>query len=105
MSMILTPKQDEAQRILAGSATHVLLEGGSRSGKTSLLTRNVSTRAIKAPGSSHAILRYRFNHCKASIVLDTFPKIMDLAYPEVPYRMDKQDWFAELQLGMKSSRI
>lgn len=103
--MILTAKQEEAQRMLAGQATHQLLEGGSRSGKTSLLVRNTSLRAIKAPGSSHAILRFRFNHCKASIVLDTFPKIMSLAFPEVQYRMDKQDWYAEIAIGMKSSKI
>jgi len=103
--MILTEKQESAQQILAGQATHILLEGGSRSGKTSLLVRNVGARAIKAPGSSHAILRFRFNHCKASIVLDTWPKIMALAFPTVKYRLDKQDWYAEIELGMKSSRV
>jgi hypothetical protein len=53
-------------------------------------------RALKAPGSRHAILRFRFNHIKASIILDTFPKVMALAFPGVPYRMDKADWYAEL---------
>ena len=39
-----------------------------------LLTRNVVMRALKAPQSRHAILRFRFNAIKASIVMDTFPK-------------------------------
>lgn len=92
--MKLTARQTEAQEILAGDATHIMLFGGSRSGKTFLLTRNVVTRALKAPKSRHAILRFRFNHVKASIVLDTFPKVMELAYPGIRYHMDKTDWFA-----------
>lgn len=90
----LTLKQQEAQQLLAGPATHIMLGGGSRSGKTFLLTRAVSTRAIKAPASRHAILRLRFNHVKTTIVLDTFPKVMKLCYPELKYTMDKTDWYA-----------
>ena len=105
MSFILTPKQIEAQAVMAGPATHILLEGGGRSGKTSLIVRNIGLRAIKAPGSEHAILRFRFNHCKASIVLGTFPKVMKAAFPDVHYRIDKQDWYAEIASGMMSSRI
>ncbi|MFA7279596.1 MAG: phage terminase large subunit [Sterolibacterium sp.] len=73
-----------------------MLFGGSRSGKTFLHVRNVVFRALKAPGSRHAILRFRFNHVKASIVLDTFPKVMQLAFPGVQYEMDKTDWYARL---------
>ncbi|MBU6191413.1 MAG: DNA-packaging protein, partial [Betaproteobacteria bacterium] len=67
----LTARQEEAQAILAGPATHLMLFGGSRSGKTFLLTRNTVMRAVKAPKSRHAIFRFRLNHIKASIVLDT----------------------------------
>ena len=35
--------------MLAGMATHCMLYGGSRSGKTFLLVRSVILRAIKAP--------------------------------------------------------
>ena len=94
--MKFTAKQLEAQEILAGDATHIMLFGGSRSGKTFLHTRNVTTRALKAPGSRHAILRFRFNHVKASIVMDTFPKVMSLCYPGVDYHIDKTDWYARL---------
>ncbi len=94
--MILTPKQQEAQRILSGNATHIMLFGGSRSGKTALLTRNIITRALKAPESRHAILRYRFNAVKASIVMDTFPKVMQLAFPDIKYHINKSDWYAEI---------
>jgi hypothetical protein len=95
----LTPKQEAARIILAGPATHAMLFGGSRSGKTFLLVRQVVQRALNAPGSRHAILRFRFNHIKASIILDTFPKVMAIAYPGVPYHLDKSDWYAELGDG------
>ena len=97
--MKLTDKQIEAQKILAGPAVHIMLFGGSRSGKTFLLTRNVIMRALKADESRHSILRFRFNHVKSSIVHDTFPKVMRLAFPGVNYRIDKTDWFAEFDNG------
>ena len=97
--MKLTAKQAEAQEILAGDATHILLVGGSRSGKTFLLTRNVVMRALKAPVSRHAVLRFRFNAVKASIVLDTFPKVMRLCFPGVVYNLSKTDWYAEFENG------
>jgi phage terminase large subunit-like protein len=92
----LTDKQQEAQAIMAGKATHGMLYGGSRSGKTFLHVRNVVLRALKAPNSRHAMLRFRFNHIKASVILDTFPKVMKLCFPEVEYMMDKTDWYATL---------
>lgn len=97
--MKFTDKQLEAQRVLAGSATHLLLVGGSRSGKTFLLVRNIVMRALKAPKSRHAILRFRFNHVKASIVLDTFPRVMEVCFPEVKYSLDKTDWYVSLPNG------
>jgi phage terminase large subunit-like protein len=95
----LTAKQQEAQRVLAGDATHVMLYGGSRSGKTFLLVRNVVMRALKAPKSRHTVLRFRFNAVKSSVVLDTFPKVMEAAFPGVTYTLSKTDWFAEFDNG------
>lgn len=76
-----------------------MLFGGSRSGKTFLLVRNLVMRALKAPKSRHAILRFRFNAVKASIVHDTFPKVMDLAFAGIKYTLNKTDWFAEFENG------
>lgn len=97
--MKLTDRQLLAQEVLAGDATHVMLFGGSRSGKTFLLVRNVCMRALKSPKSRHAILRFRFNAIKASVVFDTFPKVMSLAFPGVKYTISKTDWFAEFENG------
>ena len=95
----LTAKQLEAQDVCAGSAKHIMLFGGSRSGKTFLLVRNIVFRALKTPHSRHAILRFRFNHIKASIIHDTFPKVMEMCFKGITYRIDKTDWFAELPNG------
>ena len=97
--MKLTSRQLAAQEVLAGDATHCMLFGGSRSGKTFLLVRNVCMRALKAPKSRHAILRFRFNAIKASVVFDTFPKVMSLAFPGVKYTVSKTDWYAEFENG------
>lgn len=94
-----TARQEAAQSILANDATHQMLFGGGRSGKSLLLVRNIVMRALKAPGSRHLILRFRFNHVKASIILDTFPKVMSLCFPGVTYEMSKTDWYATLPNG------
>lgn len=97
--MKLTDKQLEAQSIIAGIATHIMLFGGSRSGKTFLHVRNVVMRALKAPGSRHCILRFRFNHIKSSIIFDTFPKVMKIAFPNIEYKLNKSDWYVTLPNG------
>ena len=99
MTFLLTKKQLEAQKCLSGIPTHILLAGGSRSGKTFLLVRNVVLRALKAKNSRHAIFRFRFNAIKASIVLDTFPKVMEKAFPGVGYSMNKTDFYATFDNG------
>lgn len=100
MKFQLTPKQQAAMQVLSSDATHVMLYGGSRSGKTFMLVRSVLIRAL-AHKSRHAVLRYRFNHIKASIVYDTLPKVMDLCFPGVAAhsKLNKEDWFYTLPNG------
>lgn len=97
--MSLTAKQLEAREILSSLAIYIMLFGGSRSGKTFLIVRQIITRAMKAPGSRHAILRFRFNHLKASIIADTFPKVMAACFPAVTWHLDRSDWFVKLPNG------
>lgn len=94
--MILTPKQVQANALLQTGAKHILLDGGSRSGKSALIVRAICSRAIKSPASRHAILRFRFNHCKESIGMDTLPSVMQKCFPQVPYTINKSDWYAQL---------
>lgn len=86
MTVQLTEKQIAANKLLASHAQHIMLFGGSRSGKTFKLCRAVALRAIKAPGSRHLIARFRYNHVKSSIIRDTWPKMMRLCFPEVAKR-------------------
>lgn len=94
MSFKLTQRQDEALTVLGSDARHILLEGGSRSGKTFTILRVIALRALAAPGSRHAVFRLHFNSVKASVIYDTFPKMMALCFPGVPYEINKSDWFA-----------
>ena len=100
-SFTFTDDQCAAQALLGGPATHVLLEGGSGSGKTMLLLRAVCARALKASGSRHGVLRFRFNHLAASVLADTWPKMLDLCFPGLRGRI-KQDrtwWYDTLPNG------
>lgn len=90
----LTPKQVEANALLASPAPHIMLAGGSRSGKTFILIRAICVRAFKAPDSRHAVLRFRYGHIKSSIVLDTFPKVMKSCFPDVKYELNRSDLYA-----------
>lgn len=100
MSFSFTKKQKEAQSELSGPATWQMLFGGGRSGKTFLHVRNIITRALKAPGSRHLITRFRFNHLKATVVLDTFPKVMRTCFPQLvkgrDWDISKTDWYVTL---------
>ncbi len=95
----LTPKQQEANELLAGLATHTLLYGGSRSGKTALLVRAIVMRGLKARNTRHAILRFRFNAVKESIGMDTLPKVMRECFPSIPYKLNQSDWYLSLPTG------
>lgn len=73
-----------------------MLAGGSRSGKTFEITRGIATRAIKAPKSRHAQFREHQNAAITSLALDTFPKVMQLCYPQVDYEINRQHWYARM---------
>lgn len=95
----LTDKQIEANAILASESTNICLFGGSRSGKTFLLVRNIILRALKAPNSRHAIFRFRLNAIKATILADTLPKVMKIVYPDVKYNINKTDGIIKFDNG------
>lgn len=80
-----TDKQREANRLIFSGVPNVLLYGGSRSGKTFIEVRAMVQRALRAPGSRQAIWRQHFNHAKAAIALDTFPKVMRLCWPDLAW--------------------
>ncbi len=99
MAFSLTAKQLEAQALLASPATHIMLAGGSRSGKTVVLIQAAVIRALKAPGSRHAVLRFRFGHARQSIALETLPWVLKNCFPGVQYELNRSDWFVQLPGG------
>jgi len=100
LSFCPTAKQREAiNGILAGLATWLLLYGGGRSGKTFLIVRTIVLRALKAAGSRHLIVRFRFNALRSSVIADTFPKVMRVCFPGVHYVLSKTDWMARFDNG------
>jgi phage terminase large subunit-like protein len=101
VSFAPTAKQTEAINGILASlvATWLMLFGGGRSGKTFLILRTIVLRALKAPGSRHLIVRFRFVHLRASIIADTFPKVMRICFPGVHYVLSKTEWNVKFSNG------
>ncbi|HLH11860.1 MAG TPA: phage terminase large subunit [Methylovirgula sp.] len=93
--------QERARRLLEGPQRYICLAGGTRSGKTFLIVRAIVARALKAPGSRHAILRFHANAARASISLDTLPNVMRLSFPRIKLKEHRQDGFFELPNGAR----
>jgi PBSX family phage terminase large subunit len=87
-----TKTQTQAVKLLSDHYRHIMLYGGSRSGKTFILVRSIIVRAIKEK-SRHIILRQKFNHAKTSIWMDTLPKVLKLCFPELIVTFSKTDFF------------
>lgn len=99
MTFVKTAKQKEAVRLLGGSAKYCLLYGGSRSGKSFIIIRQIFIRALKEPGSRHLIVRFAFNHAKQSLWHDTIPKVLKLCFAGYIPKYNQTDWFIEFHNG------
>jgi len=80
----LTRAQRKGNKLLARHK-YTLLRGGSRSGKTFLICRALAIRAMRAPGTNHAVFRFRRNAIKGS-VWKTFLDVMAKCFPGVPFK-------------------
>lgn len=95
----LTDKQAELVGAATSGARHILAYGGSRSGKTFGFCYCIANRGLMAPGSRHLIARLHNIDVRQSIMLDTWPKMMGLAFPGVPYEVNKSDQYVVLPSG------
>lgn len=99
-----TRDQEKALELLGTDARHILLRGGSRSGKTVILLEALLARALAVRESRHAVLRFRANSLKSITgPTGTLFFVLKQAFPpEVAERaaFNKQDGF--LQLPNKS---
>lgn len=90
----LTEKQTEQRDMAASPARHILAYGGSRSGKTFGFVRCIIVRALMAPRSRHGIFRLHNIDVKQSVMMDTFPTVMRLCYPDTYYDINRSDQVA-----------
>jgi phage terminase large subunit-like protein len=97
-SLKFTAKQLEAKALLR-SQRHTLLVGGSRSGKTTLLVHEIADRAVRVGNSRHAILRLHANAARASIALDTLPKVFRLGFPGWRLTRHRTEGYFSLENG------
>lgn len=84
-----TPDQARACELMSSPARHVLLFGGSRSGKTMIIMRQIVLRCAKAEYSRHCVLRRTYTDVRKSIIMDTFPKLMRIGFPDYDYHENK----------------
>jgi len=66
-----TRVQRAALKLLKSGAKHVLLFGGSRSGKTTILVIVIIYRAVRYAGSRHLICRLRTKDARSSVLHET----------------------------------
>lgn len=95
----LTARQKEVRSIFAAGAKYLLVYGGSRSGKTFFICYAIIVRAIKSPGSRHAIFRRHGVTVKQSIGLDTMLKVALLAFPGLVMDWHDKDGYYSLPNG------
>jgi len=98
-SFQLTERQSEVRKVFATAARYILVYGGSRSGKTFLTCYAIITRALKAPGSRHAIFRNDGVDAKQSIGNETIPAVVKMAFPGLQLKWREKDGFFELPNG------
>jgi hypothetical protein len=72
-----TAVQRKALALLKSGAKHILLFGGSRSGKTTVLVMAVIYRALRFSGSRHLICRYRAKDARSSVMRETLLPWLD----------------------------
>jgi ABC-type taurine transport system ATPase subunit len=66
-----TTVQREALALIKAGAKHILLFGGSRSGKTTVLVMALIYRALRFAGSRHLICRLRAKDARSSVLRET----------------------------------
>jgi PBSX family phage terminase large subunit len=96
-----TQSQKETTRLIAQSkAKEILVEGGSRSGKSFLIARLIIIRASRER-SDHLICRETFNAAKRSLWQKTIPDVFRICFPNLAYKSNNTDYFIELPNGSR----
>jgi phage terminase large subunit-like protein len=109
-----TPKQRAAIDLMNEHA-HTLLMGGSRSGKSFVIMRQIFMRGLKAPGSNHLVVRQTYSAARRSLINETVPDVLRVCFPGIQcefngldsrYRFrlsEDQEWSTLTVAGIDSS--
>ena len=86
MPLKLTEKQKQGLEILGDpDKTRILFTGGSRAGKTALITEFMIGRAYQFPGSRQGIFRRAMTDVRTSMWHDTLKKYLQQFIPDDEY--------------------
>lgn len=94
-----TTIQQKAIKLFTSGKSKFLLYGGSRSGKSFIIVFAQIVIACRFPGSRHLICRFRFNHVKNSIWLDTLKKVLKICFPRLIVKWNNADYYITLPNG------
>lgn len=87
---IFADKQKEALKLLHSDATHILLEGGRRSGKTYAIVSDCVATAYQYEGARILMGRQHLNHIKSSVWDQTLKDVLK-EYPRGSYKLNHSD--------------
>ena len=99
-----TPRQKELFRFIS-QTQDALVYGGAGGGKTFGTVGAVAARALKAPESTHLIVRQRFNHAKNSIGRQSLPEVLRSAYRGVRVETNLSEGIFKLITNHGASEI
>jgi phage terminase large subunit len=94
-----TEVQRQALELLKGSAKHILLFGGSRSGKTTVIVMAIIYRACRYPGSRHLICRLRAKDARSSVLHETLEPWLNRTVGHEHYHLNVHEGFIKLWNG------
>jgi phage terminase large subunit len=94
-----TSAQRKALSLVKSTAKHILLFGGSRSGKTTLLVMVLIYRAIQYPGSRHLICRLRLKDARSSVLHETLLPWLDKTIGSERYHYVKHENYISIYNG------
>lgn len=98
MSFKKTVKQSAAV-VLMTRHIEILLEGGSRSGKTFIAIFALFVRSLKHPNARHLVVRRHSAHITASVWSQTVPNVCKIAFPGLTYIENKKDFYIAFPNG------
>ena len=94
-----TRAQREALSLIKSGAKHILLFGGARSGKTTILVLALIFRSLRYPGSRHLVCRLRLKDARSSVLHETMIPWLNRIIGTKLYKLNRHDNYISLYNG------